>query len=119
MSATLEHIPVEVTKAPNGTLHMIRQDPDCFDTLCGLNIRTKAGKPGWEIRPDDCDGLPTCLPCRLNLRRAQEGADEWGNFLAREGCDRCDCGAKYWENDTCTSCGGAWDPSFRGEEEET
>lgn len=31
--------------------------------------------------------------------------DQHGNVLAREGCDRCPCGAKYWENDTCVSCG--------------
>lgn len=115
---TLTLIPVEYTQAPNGVLHIIRQDPDCFDTLCGMNIRTKAGKPGWTIGDETQSGCSaTCLPCRLNLRRAQEGADEWGNFLAREGCDICDCGAKYWENDTCTSCGGAWDPSFRGEDD--
>lgn len=32
-------------------------------------------------------------------------ADEHNNFIAREGVDRCICGAKYWENDTCTDCG--------------
>ncbi len=24
---------------------------------------------------------------------------------AREGCDRCYCGCKYWENDQCIDCG--------------
>lgn len=24
---------------------------------------------------------------------------------AREGCDRCYCGCKYWENDRCIDCG--------------
>jgi hypothetical protein len=32
-------------------------------------------------------------------------ADKHGNQQAREGCDRCPCGAKYWENDVCVSCG--------------
>ena len=28
-----------------------------------------------------------------------------GNTLAREGCDRCRCGCKYWESDRCIDCG--------------
>jgi hypothetical protein len=28
-----------------------------------------------------------------------------GNKIAREGCDRCSCGCKYWENDRCIDCG--------------
>lgn len=28
-----------------------------------------------------------------------------GNVLAEEGCTRCACGCKYWENDTCIDCG--------------
>lgn len=31
--------------------------------------------------------------------------DQHGNFIAEEGCDRCTCGCKYWENDRCTDCG--------------
>jgi hypothetical protein len=31
--------------------------------------------------------------------------DSHGNRIAQEGCDRCDCGCKYWENDCCTDCG--------------
>lgn len=31
-------------------------------------------------------------------------ADEHGNTVAREGCDRCSCGCKYWENDRCIDC---------------
>lgn len=27
------------------------------------------------------------------------------NKIAQEGCDRCYCGCKYWENDTCIDCG--------------
>jgi hypothetical protein len=32
-------------------------------------------------------------------------ADVHGNQVAREGCDRCICGCKYWENDRCVDCG--------------
>jgi len=32
-------------------------------------------------------------------------ADKHGNLLAREGQDRCGCGAKYWEHDVCVDCG--------------
>jgi hypothetical protein len=31
--------------------------------------------------------------------------DGFGNINAREGCDRCACGCKYWEDDYCVSCG--------------
>ena len=32
-------------------------------------------------------------------------ADVHGNMVAREGCTRCFCGCKYWENDKCIDCG--------------
>lgn len=35
--------------------------------------------------------------------------DQHGNRIAREGCTRCPCGAKYWEADRCVSCGGSVD----------
>lgn len=31
--------------------------------------------------------------------------DKHGNVVAREGCDRCWCGCKYWERDHCVDCG--------------
>lgn len=31
--------------------------------------------------------------------------DNHGNINAVEGCTRCICGGKYWENDVCVSCG--------------
>src|SRR5262245_24193610 len=27
------------------------------------------------------------------------------NQTATEGCSRCECGCKYWENDRCIDCG--------------
>lgn len=30
--------------------------------------------------------------------------DQHGNKVAREGCDRCFCGCKYWEKDRCVDC---------------
>lgn len=30
--------------------------------------------------------------------------DKHGNVIAKEGCDRCYCGCKYWENDKCIDC---------------
>lgn len=38
-------------------------------------------------------------------------ADQHGNFQAREGCDRCSCGCKYWEKDRCVSCGEPFRPT--------
>lgn len=29
---------------------------------------------------------------------------------AQEGCDRCECGSKYWENDRCVDCGAEHHP---------
>ena len=31
--------------------------------------------------------------------------DNHGNTVAQEGCDRCECGCKYWEHDKCIDCG--------------
>lgn len=35
----------------------------------------------------------------------QDQPDRLGNRIAQEGCDRCWCGCKYWENDRCIDCG--------------
>lgn len=32
------------------------------------------------------------------------------NEQTEEGCDRCECGCKYWMNDACTDCGTKFDP---------
>ena len=44
-------------------------------------------------------------------RKSDESVDEELNRLmtvpnktAESGCDRCTCGCKYWENDTCLDC---------------
>lgn len=34
-----------------------------------------------------------------------------GNKTAQSGCDRCDCGCKYWEGDLCIDCGAEHDPA--------
>ena len=38
------------------------------------------------------------------------------NQQARSGCDRCECGCKYWENDRCIDCRTAYDPDKFKEE---
>ncbi len=38
--------------------------------------------------------------------------DRHGNTVAVEGCDRCRCGAKYWEHDRCVSCGARHPATF-------
>jgi hypothetical protein len=47
-----------------------------------------------------------------NVPCPEAQSDQHGNVLAREGCDRCPCGAKYWENDVCVSCGSKFDPGY-------
>ena len=39
-----------------------------------------------------------------SLGSIQPTADRLGNRYAREGCDRCECGCKYWEGDVCIDC---------------
>ena len=34
---------------------------------------------------------------------------KYGNTYMTHGCDFCDCGSKYWVNDTCVSCGFKFD----------
>lgn len=41
----------------------------------------------------------------MGMDGAEVGMDQHGNRTAREGCDRCYCGCKYWENDKCIDCG--------------
>ena len=36
---------------------------------------------------------------------ARPDADAYGNLTAEHGCDRCECGCKYWEFDQCVACG--------------
>lgn len=43
-------------------------------------------------------GCPSPLDPHIGVRRLN-------NMIAVEGVDRCRCGAKYWENDTCVDCG--------------
>ena len=43
---------------------------------------------------------------RIRVLTAERPMDEHGNRLRKEGCDRCLCGCKYWENDRCIDCGG-------------
>jgi hypothetical protein len=40
-------------------------------------------------------------------------SDQLGNEIAREGCDRCFCGVKYWEFDRCVDCGTHIDEVLR------
>jgi hypothetical protein len=43
-------------------------------------------------------------------------AKRLGNKTAISGVHRCYCGAKYWENDVCISCGDAHRPEeYHGE----
>lgn len=45
-----------------------------------------------------------CLGCGEDSRLCDCSVDMHGNAVAREGCDRCSCGSKYWENDQCVDC---------------
>lgn len=46
--------------------------------------------------------------------KSLDQADRHGNVVAKEGCDRCWCGSKYWEHDRCVDCGT---PVWRVEQE--
>jgi hypothetical protein len=45
-------------------------------------------------------------------------ADQHGNKQAKEGIHRCWCGAKYWENDICCSCGEEFNAQHYDENDE-
>jgi hypothetical protein len=62
----------------------------------------------WDMTPHaDAHGNIGSLSWRISITAVrQEHPDRLGNFIRREGCDRCWCGCKYWENDTCVDCGG-------------
>lgn len=46
----------------------------------------------------------------IEQRLSKLGAwSKYGNVWLMHGCDRCDCGCKYWVNDTCVSCGFKFD----------
>jgi hypothetical protein len=48
----------------------------------------------------------THTPIITPTNKQRKVADRLGNWERREGLDRCWCGCKYWENDTCVDCGG-------------
>lgn len=113
---TAEVLPVEYTLDPKGVLHLISQHPDVFATLCGESIRTGKGKTPWTIGDETRSAVAaTCLPCRATHTRGLRNVS-LGNWNAEEGCDKCACGCKYWENDTCIDCGSAWTPETRGDD---
>lgn len=49
-------------------------------------------------------------------RTAQTPVDKFGNAEAREGCDRCYCGCKFWEDDACIDCGTTIEECLRDPE---
>ena len=44
--------------------------------------------------------------------------DKHSNAIAKEGCDRCTCGCKYWEHDKCIDCGKHVDSIMRAKAED-
>jgi len=51
------------------------------------------------------------MPTETLPRLRRSVADHNGNHYAHSGCDRCWCGCKYWDADTCHSCGESFDPN--------
>jgi len=50
------------------------------------------------------NGTPTLFGSSTDSVEVIE-PDKYGNVLKREGCDRCSCGSKYYEDDVCIDCG--------------
>ena len=67
-----------------------------------LRAQTIHGRraPGPAVEDWDTD------PADVIAWREERG-DRHGNFVRVDGCDRCACGCKYWENDRCIDCGEA------------
>jgi hypothetical protein len=120
MPSTLELAPVDYTLSPEGVVHLISQNPEDYQTLCGIITRN----PGkgvtrrlWTMIDETLSGEEaTCLPCRAEWR-ARKVNVRLQNLYAEEGVDRCQCGSKYWEHDHCVSCGAEWTPELRETED--
>lgn len=48
----------------------------------------------------------------IKAGKRRRHADAHGNHEATEGCTRCWCGCKYWENDRCTDCDAPFNPAM-------
>lgn len=109
---TIELAPCEYTRSPEGVLHLTSMNPEEYQTLCGVIYGKR-----WTIGDETLSGVAaTCLPCRIELAQRKRNVAH-NNVWADEGVDRCHCGAKYWENDHCVSCGAEWTPEAREHEE--
>lgn len=109
---TTELLPTEHACAPNGVLHRITQHPDIATTFCGVLTGKKWAFGNEAVGVAEVTHT-VCIICRKIEKFRYAGGDDLGNFAAQEGLDRCPCGCKYWEHDTCIDCGTAWHPSFR------
>ena len=69
-----------------------------------------------HVCTDLCTDGPDC-GCRVYEPVSRPRADEHGNFVAQEGCTRCECGCKYWEHDKCIDCGTHAIKAIRAEQE--
>lgn len=74
----------------------------------GATVRTAGGHVVWREGAEEFpagesyDGVVITIADRV---RSGEDAPELYTGPPREGVDRCDCGAKYWNGTTCVSCG--------------
>jgi|SRR5215467_2188368 len=97
--------------------HLAKEDDvawgDLGKTLCGRSLES------LFFGDETQSGLAaTCKTCTRIARKLNWPAapmpdqvpytvpDSRGNRVRVEGCDRCVCGCKYWENDRCVDCGG-------------
>jgi hypothetical protein len=72
--------------------HLLREMEECgYALLPWDDLKADPKSPGW-------------VRSHFGAFRIQL-TDRLGNRVAREGCDRCWCGCKYWENDRCIDCG--------------
>lgn len=105
--STIELAPCEYTVSPLGVLHLVSQNPEDYQTLCGVIVKN------WFSAPTPPEGAAAvCFACRLELKQRQRNV-QLGNYMAIEGVDRCECGSKHWLNDACTDCHAEWEPEAR------
>lgn len=105
------------TPAPERTYRLAIVSPDGEQGIPA--DLTRAQIPAWADRVSDAvtysgdtvtvDGVAADV-ADLAAGTAPRLPDQHGNRVAREGCDRCACGSKYWENDRCIDCGAAAAP---------
>lgn len=91
----MEIQPLQVIRVNRVTITVRTQ----YGNVFRLPYASVEGRVDWD-EPDFAK-----LPPLTGSKKPVPQPNDLGSLVAQEGCDRCYCGCKYWENDTCVDCG--------------